>query len=119
MDDRTGLVVIAAEPREVEARARRITQVLRATAEIGVAAAAILSDSYDASIATALTPAGRIVVPSAAPSLGRSAQALLATAVPLQLLTERLARRRGVNPDPIRRDDPSYLAAAEAASSEV
>ena len=116
MDDRTAVVVIAAEPREVEARGRRIGQMLRATAEIGVAAGAILSEAYDASLASALTPAGRIVVPSEAPSLGRSAQALLATAIPLQLLTERIARLRGVNPDPIRRDDPSYLAAAEASS---
>jgi hypothetical protein len=31
------------------------------------------------------------------------------------MLTERLARARGTNPDPIRRDDPAYLAAADAA----
>ena len=117
MDDRTAVVVIAAEPREIEARARRISQMLRATAEIGIRAAGILSDAYDAALATNLTPAGRIVVPCSAPSLGRSAQALLATTVPLQLLTERMARLRGVNPDPIRRDDPSYLAAAEASSA--
>ena len=117
MDDRTAVVVLAAEPREVEARARRISQVLRAISEIGVPGAAILSTDYDATIAAVLTPAGRIVVPAEAASLGRSAQALLATAVPLQLLTERIARRRGVNPDPIRRDDPSYLAAAEASSA--
>ena len=46
----------------------------------------------------------------ASPSRGRP----LGTAVPLQLLTERIARIRGVNPDPIRRDDPAYLRAAEA-----
>ena len=34
--------------------------------------------------------------------------ALLGTATPLQLLTERIARARGTNPDPIRRDDPRY-----------
>jgi hypothetical protein len=43
---------------------------------------------------------------------------LIGTAVPVQLLTERIARIRGVNPDPIRRDDPAYLRAAEASSSE-
>ena len=37
--------------------------------------------------------------------------ALVGTATPLQLLTERLARARGTNPDLIRRDDPVYLAA--------
>jgi hypothetical protein len=41
--------------------------------------------------------------------------ALLGSAAPLQLITERLARARGTNPDPIRRDDPRYRAAAEAA----
>jgi hypothetical protein len=40
--------------------------------------------------------------------------ALVGSTVPLQLLTERLARARGVDPDPIRRDDPTYLRAAEA-----
>ncbi|MEA2607293.1 MAG: hypothetical protein QOI00_2050, partial [Chloroflexota bacterium] len=40
--------------------------------------------------------------------------ALIGTATPLQLLTERIARVRGTNPDLIRRDDPVYLAAAEA-----
>ena len=40
---------------------------------------------------------------------------LFGSATPLQLVTERLARARGTNPDPIRRDDPTYLAAAEAA----
>jgi hypothetical protein len=54
------------------------------------------------------------VVP-AAPDLPPVVAALLGTAVPLQLLTERLARARGINPDPIRRDDPAYLAAADAA----
>jgi len=41
--------------------------------------------------------------------------ALLGSATPLQLLTERIARARGTNPDAIRRDDPVYLAAADAA----
>jgi hypothetical protein len=51
-------------------------------------------------------------------SLPDAVAALLATAVPLQLLTERIARVRGVNPDPIRRDDPAYLRAAEAPSQD-
>ena len=46
--------------------------------------------------------------------LPRAVAALTSTAVPLQLLTERIARLQGVNPDPIRRDDPAYLRAAEA-----
>lgn len=116
MDERTALVVIAADPRQVEARARRIGQALRAAAAIGTRAAAILTSEYDAVLPPGLTPAGRIVVPARPASMGRSARALLSTAVPLQLLTERLARLRGVNPDPIRRDNPRYLAASEAAS---
>ena len=39
--------------------------------------------------------------------------ALFATTAPLQLLTERISRARGTNPDPIRRDDPRYAAAAK------
>ena len=38
--------------------------------------------------------------------------ALLGTATPLQLLVERLARLIGTNPDPIRRGDLRYAAAA-------
>ena len=62
----------------------------------------------------ALTPAGRLLV-SEAPTLPAPVAALLGTATPLQLLTERLARARGTNPDLIRRDDPVYLAASAAA----
>jgi hypothetical protein len=53
-------------------------------------------------------------VPSAA-ALPPEAASLVGSAMPLQLLTERLARARNVNPDPIRRDDPAYLRAADAA----
>ncbi len=49
------------------------------------------------------------------PGLPGPVAALLGTATPLQLLTERLARARGTNPDLIRRDDPVYAGAAEAA----
>ena len=45
----------------------------------------------------------------------RRSRRSLGSATPLQLLTERLARARGTNPDPIRRDDPVYVAASEAA----
>ena len=50
-----------------------------------------------------------------APDLPAPVAALLGTATPLQLLTERLARARGTDPDPIRRDDPRYRAAPDAA----
>ncbi len=61
-----------------------------------------------------LTPAGRLVVPET-PDLPAPVAALIGSATPLQLLTERLARARGTNPDPIRRDDPVYVAASDAA----
>jgi hypothetical protein len=41
-----------------------------------------------------------------------AASALLGAALPLQLLAERLARARGVNPDTIGREDPRQMAAA-------
>ena len=70
----------------------------------------------DAALDAALTPAGRLVVAEAA-ELPAPVAALLGTATPLQLLTERLARARGTNPDLIRRDDPIYREAARTADS--
>jgi glutamine---fructose-6-phosphate transaminase (isomerizing) len=96
-------------------RVARIRQALAAVTATGARAGAILAANAGGAVPAELTPAGRIVV-GEAPTLASSAAALLSSAVPLQLLTERLARARGVNPDPIRRDDPRYLAAAEAAS---
>jgi fructoselysine-6-P-deglycase FrlB-like protein len=114
MDDRTGLVLILTDEAAGAERAARSAGVLRAAAAIGVAAGAILSEAHASSIDGSLTPAGRLVVPAAA-LLPATIGSILGSAVPLQLLTERLARVRGVNPDPIRRDDPRYLAAADAA----
>ena len=114
MDDRTGLVLVLTDPSRVDERAARANGVLRAAREIGVVAGAILGDSYDGTIDGDLTPAGRLGIPGVA-SLPRTVASLLGTAVPLQLLTERLARARNVDPDPIRRDDPAYLRAAETA----
>ena len=68
----------------------------------------------DAELDRALTPAGRLLV-AEAPDLAAPVAALVGSAAPLQLLTERLARARGTNPDVIRREDPVYLAAADAA----
>jgi fructoselysine-6-P-deglycase FrlB-like protein len=114
MDARTGFVLILTDPTQADDRTARAEGVLRAVAELGVRAGAILGASCAERIASSLTPAGRLVVP-AAPALPPAAASILGSAVPLQLLTERLARALGVNPDPIRRDDPAYLRAAEAA----
>jgi fructoselysine-6-P-deglycase FrlB-like protein len=114
MDSSTGLILVLADTAEADARSARATGVLRAVAAIGLQAGAILGPGHDAAIAAGLTPAGRLVIPPAG-DLPPAAAALLGSAIPLQLLAERLARARGVNPDPIRRDDPAYLAAADAA----
>ena len=63
-----------------------------------------------------MTPIGRLVV-AESPDLPAPVAALVGSATPLQLLTERLARARGTNPDLIRRDDPTYRAASDAAGA--
>ncbi|MEW6223080.1 MAG: SIS domain-containing protein [Chloroflexota bacterium] len=110
----TALVVILADPAAREPRVRRARQALAAARELGLRAAAILAADASAAIPAELTPAGRVVVPEA-PALPGATASLLGTAGPLQLLTLAIAGERGTNPDPIRRDDPRYLRAAEVA----
>ena len=110
----TGLVLILADRAHRAERAVRARQALAAAREIGLRAAAILAADLDDSFEPSLTPAGRLLVAESA-GLPAPVAALIGTATPLQLLTERLARARGTNPDPIRRDDPAYLRASEAA----
>jgi hypothetical protein len=81
---------------------------------LGLRATAFIAADADAEIAPALTPLGRLRVAENT-GLPTPVAALLGTATPLQLLTERIARARGTDPDPIRRDDPLYVAASEAA----
>jgi fructoselysine-6-P-deglycase FrlB-like protein len=113
-DGRTGLVLIMAESRAHGERVARARQALDAAGTIGIRVAAILSSTVSAQLDPSLTPLGRIVVPEA-PDLSAPEAALLGTATPLQLLVERLARVVGTNPDPIRRGDPVYAAAAATA----
>ena len=110
----TGLVLILADRDRRDERVARARQALAAARIVGLRAAAIVSSEVDAALDPALTPAGRLLVAEAR-ELPSPVAALIGTATPLQLLTERLARARGTDPDPIRRDDPIYLAAAEAA----
>jgi glucosamine--fructose-6-phosphate aminotransferase (isomerizing) len=115
VDARTGLVLVLTDTSpDADARATRAADVLRAAGEIGMRSAAILATRHARVIAPALTPAGRLVVPGA-PGLPPAIAALVGSAVPLQLLTERLARARRVDPDPIRRDEAAYLRAAATA----
>ncbi len=113
-DEHTGLVLVLADRAARGPRVARALGLLRACREVGIQAGVITSPVVAGEIDVALTPAGRILVPDA-PSLPSTAAALVGTAVPLQRLAEQLAVARGVNPDAIRRDDPRYLAAADAA----
>lgn len=110
----TGLVVILTDREGRAERVARARQALAAARAIGIRAAAILAEALDAVLDPSLTPAGRLLVPDA-PGLPSPVASLFGSATPLQLVTERLARARGTNPDPIRRVDPIYLAAADAA----
>jgi len=100
-----------------DARADRVTRgrdALAAARIVGLRSAAIVSGDVDATLDPELTPAGRLVVDEAT-DLPAPVAALLGSLTPLQLLTERIARVRGTNPDLIRREDPVYRAAADAA----
>lgn len=111
MDGATGLVLILADRTGREARSARAQQALAAAARIGIRPAAILAADLDREWPAFLAPGGRILA-AEAPTLPGPVAALIGTATPLQLLTERVARARGTNPDPIRRDQLAYREAA-------
>jgi glutamine---fructose-6-phosphate transaminase (isomerizing) len=113
-DARTGLVLILADRARRTERLDRAQQVLAAAAVIGGPVAAIVATEVGSRLAGAATPAGRLTVPEA-PDLTEPGAALLATAPALQLLTERLARARGTDPDTLRRTDERYREAAAQA----
>ena len=106
----TGIVVVltgrVASAMPVD-RARRVLAAARA---LSMPAAGILTDSLDGEIERADTPAGRIVLPHVdrVPGVGGS---LIGSATSLQLLAERLARARSVDPDTLGREDPAQAAA--------
>lgn len=109
-----GLVLVLADRDGRPERVARAAGVLRAARVLGIEAAAIVTTDVAADLPTDLTPAGRIVIPEA-PELPAPIAALLGTATPLQLVTERLARARGIDPDPIHRDVDRWRQAAAAA----
>jgi fructoselysine-6-P-deglycase FrlB-like protein len=109
----TGLVLLLADRDRRPERLARALGALRAAKVLGIRSAAILAADLDKDIEPSLTPAGRLLVAEAS-TLSAPVAALFGTATPLQLLAERLARARGTDPDPIRRDDPRYVAAADA-----
>jgi glucosamine--fructose-6-phosphate aminotransferase (isomerizing) len=111
-DRDTGLVLILADRNERAGRLERAWQALSAVGAIGLRAGAIVAQEVDRDLDQGLTPIGRLVAPEAT-DLPPPVAALLGTAIPLQLLTERLARARGTNPDTLRRTDERYRGAAE------
>ena len=115
-DESTGLVLILTDRDRRAERVERARGALRAARVIGMETAAIVAADIAAELPTELTPAGRIVVPET-PDLPSPVAALIGTATPLQLLTERLARVRGVDPDAIHRDVDRYREAADAADA--
>jgi fructoselysine-6-P-deglycase FrlB-like protein len=115
MDATTGLVLLLTDRDGRAARVARARQALAAAKAVGIRAAAIVARDVHGQLDGDLTPAGRLRVDEAK-ALPAPLAALLGTATPLQLLTERIARARGTNPDLIRRDDPVYRAAADVAS---
>jgi fructoselysine-6-P-deglycase FrlB-like protein len=112
-DDRTGLVLVLTDG---EARGatlvERALSVLRSAALLGMPAAAILAADLGDDVPIDLTPAGRASAPLTS-HLPRLVAAALAAAIPAQLLAERLARARGVNPDTLGRENPRQPGASE------
>lgn len=109
----TAVVLLLADREGRAERVKRGRQALTAARAVGARTAAIVTASGASELDAELT-LGRITVDDA-PDLPSPVAAILATVTPLQLVTERLARARGTNPDPIRRDDPIYRAASDAA----
>jgi glucosamine--fructose-6-phosphate aminotransferase (isomerizing) len=104
----TGLVVVLTDASTaILARAHRL---LAAAKALAVPTAAIVGDEIAAELDPDETPAGRIVLPHTG-RVPAVAGSLLASAIALQLLTERLARARNVSPDTLGREDAAQAAA--------
>jgi glucosamine 6-phosphate synthetase-like amidotransferase/phosphosugar isomerase protein len=106
----TGLVLVATDHEAPDFVAERTDRVLRAARLLAMPAAAILGERAARRIAVEATGAGRIVLPRAGRA-GAAVAALLGPVIPLQLLAERLARARGVNPDTLAREHEAQAAA--------
>ena len=107
---RTALILVLVAGATEPALRDRSIDVLRAARTLGMPSAALLAASIGTGIPADLTPAGRLAVP-ATRDLAPVPAALLGSAIPLQLLAERMARARAVNPDAIGRDDAAQAAA--------
>lgn len=114
-DPTTAVVVLATDRRARAERLARVRGALAAARVVGMPTAAIVTAAADRDLPSSSTTLGRIVVADAPDAFPASVAALFASATALQLLTERLARARGVDPDPIHRDVDRYRDAADAA----
>ena len=113
-DEHTGLILVLTDGEAWgQVLVERARAILRSAEALGMPAAAIVAADLGDDIPLSLTPAGRLAVPLSS-RLPRIVAAAIGTAIPLQQLAERLARARGVNPDPIGREDARQAAAAEA-----
>ena len=113
-NESTGLVLVLTDGEGWgETLIERARAVLRSAEALGMPAAAIVAADLADDIPETLTLAGRLSVPLAN-GLPRLTGAAIGTAIPLQLLAERLARARGKNPDTIGRDDPRQASAGDA-----
>ena len=106
----TGLVLILTDAGDETLVRERAAKVRAAARSLGIPLAAILSESEAEQVPEDETPAGRIVLPHTDRVPGVAGR-LLASAMALQLLTERLARARHVDPDTLGREDPGQAAA--------
>jgi glutamine---fructose-6-phosphate transaminase (isomerizing) len=107
----TGLILIATDEGMRPAPiAERVLRMAGAAGALGMPVAAIVGERAAGRLPAPLSPAGRVVL--ARPTrVSATAGALLGAAVPLQLLADRLARARGVDPDTLGREDPAQAAA--------
>ncbi len=106
----TGLLLVMAGSAPGTAVQERGAALLAAAAALSIPTAAIVSAEVAATFPADATPAGRIVLQRRGRMPG-SAPALLGAAMALQLVTERLARTRNINPDTLGREDAAQAAA--------
>jgi glucosamine--fructose-6-phosphate aminotransferase (isomerizing) len=104
----TGLVLILTDASA--AILERAHKLLAAASALSVPAAAIIGDEIAGEIGPDETPAGRIELPHTG-RVSRLAGSLLASAIALQLLTERLARARNISPDTLGRENTDQATA--------
>jgi glucosamine--fructose-6-phosphate aminotransferase (isomerizing) len=107
-DAQTAIVLIVSDLPNRSALLERAVTEGRSAAELGTPVIGLLGADAAAAIGSVLAHVPLVAADGVEPATS----ALLGAALPLQLLAERLARARGVNPDTIGREDPRQMAAA-------